>query len=386
MLDAYSFDCPKCGASLAPQGESAQVRCEYCGKIVVVPDDLRAHPPAPLRAANTADLSAIANERAPRVGETERPQKRSGPFSSIGSTLMVILFIGLCIGLGALTDSDVQKSIAAVVAPTATPLPVNRPLDAILPREMQYAGLVFSIKQAAISNQDPAATDNTRKYRSDRAYATVDLVIKSAVNTKSVYLDPNVLRLQLGDGKQYQPSAGWHTNYDPQSTIQTKLEFAVPIDATWKGAQLILTEPKKEPAVLALDGNVAAPRYPIIVKNAGQATVAQITYLVASASLDLDSNGARAETGKRFATFSLHITNRSPAAGGEDILPNNFRLIVDGDSIAPLDAPIELLNPSSSLDTNVIFVIPANYGKLELQVGYITHETAKFPIALKAGP
>lgn len=39
---AITFDCPSCGASLLPDGSEAHVVCDYCGKTVVVPPELRA--------------------------------------------------------------------------------------------------------------------------------------------------------------------------------------------------------------------------------------------------------------------------------------------------------------------------------------------------------
>ncbi len=35
------FNCPSCGAPLAPQGASKSIVCKYCGETVVVPKELR---------------------------------------------------------------------------------------------------------------------------------------------------------------------------------------------------------------------------------------------------------------------------------------------------------------------------------------------------------
>jgi tetratricopeptide (TPR) repeat protein len=69
---AQKFDCPSCGAGLGyAGGDDPVVKCSYCGGTVVVPEDLRARPPAPEAPAWTAsfpgaplaiDLSGISGK------------------------------------------------------------------------------------------------------------------------------------------------------------------------------------------------------------------------------------------------------------------------------------------------------------------------------------
>lgn len=386
MLHPYTFDCPQCGASLNPQGDAVQVQCEYCGRMVVVPEDLRPKQVEPAEPPSPAELLEQFAEMSRAQHEREAPHKR-GIRESISSTIASIVMIGailcICVVIGALEDKDVQQSIAGIIAPTSTPVPISRVLAGPLPRQVRYAGLVFTVKQAEISNRDPAAKDPTRAYRSDHAFAVLDLAINNTVATRNIFLDASVPRLQLGDAKLYKPSDGWHTNYDPQTTTQTKLVFVVPIDATWSSAQLILSQPNKEPATLALDAPGPAGINPVAVKDAGQATADQIVYRITSAALDLDNDGARADIGKRFLRFAMHLTNNSTFVGGVAISGNDFRLLVDGDSLAPVQAPIQVLNASSSLDGDVVFLIPASFNKLELQVGELGHATTKIPLSLK---
>ncbi len=40
---ANTFACPTCGAALLPNGNAPEVKCEYCGNVVVVPETLRVH-------------------------------------------------------------------------------------------------------------------------------------------------------------------------------------------------------------------------------------------------------------------------------------------------------------------------------------------------------
>jgi DNA-directed RNA polymerase subunit RPC12/RpoP len=41
MPEAISFNCPKCGSSLTPNRTAKKVKCEYCGSLVIVPEELR---------------------------------------------------------------------------------------------------------------------------------------------------------------------------------------------------------------------------------------------------------------------------------------------------------------------------------------------------------
>jgi hypothetical protein len=255
-------------------------------------------------------------------------------------------------------------------------------LAGTLPRQLRYSGLLYTFNQAEITNRDPESNDLAPQYRSDQAYAILDVTAKNTETSATVWLIDAKVRLRLADGKLYDRTDGWLKKYDAQSTQQTKLVFAVPMTATLQGAQFLLNDRDKEPALLPLDGVAPTLPYPITVKDPGQATVDQIVYKVTSATLDLDWRGERADVGKRFLFFSLHMTNNG--RGGVGIDSDHFRIIVDGEPIAPRATNNFVLQPASVMDTYTGFLIPANFGKLELQVGPIRGTTAKIPIALKA--
>jgi DNA-directed RNA polymerase subunit RPC12/RpoP len=41
MAEAKSFECPKCGSALTPDGDEKEIKCAFCGSTVIVPEDLR---------------------------------------------------------------------------------------------------------------------------------------------------------------------------------------------------------------------------------------------------------------------------------------------------------------------------------------------------------
>ena len=111
MSKLSAFDCPACGASLKPEGDASQIQCAYCGKTIVVPEELRQHPQAPIMPPSLADLIQARAQAAP-----PSPKPRANPIQSLLTVLAVVVVVGICVVLGALTDSDTQKSIAALVA------------------------------------------------------------------------------------------------------------------------------------------------------------------------------------------------------------------------------------------------------------------------------
>ena len=42
MSEGQLFKCPSCGSALSPQGDAAEIKCQYCGNTVIVPEELRA--------------------------------------------------------------------------------------------------------------------------------------------------------------------------------------------------------------------------------------------------------------------------------------------------------------------------------------------------------
>ena len=58
MSDAKTFECPKCGSALEPDGDAKEIKCAFCGSTVIVPDELRNHAQSS-NAALKAQLLAV---------------------------------------------------------------------------------------------------------------------------------------------------------------------------------------------------------------------------------------------------------------------------------------------------------------------------------------
>src|SRR5512142_1094008 len=100
MQHPYTFECPQCGASLSPHGDAVQVPCQYCGSMIVVPEDLRPKHADKPEAPSTAQLvQTLAELSRTREEERERPRKPESLKSRISSTIGSIVLIGaiMCI-------------------------------------------------------------------------------------------------------------------------------------------------------------------------------------------------------------------------------------------------------------------------------------------------
>ncbi len=398
MAEEHTFECPSCGGKLATDGTQVQITCDYCGNIVIVPQDLRAKPAAPVQASIGKEqlaeafiklagaAEAVREELTPAQtpARSVRPARRGG----CGCLLPLLLLAALAlVASGLIPGVELPpqvREVLGIVSRASKQEAVDRPLQGTLPRTVRYAGLDFKVNAATVTNRTPDSTSETPRYRMDRAYAELDLLITNSLTTKAIYLGNDIARLELADGKSYPESNGWSDRFDKQASSEARLIFTVPYTATLKDAKLILQEPGKEPATLPLDGPAPEARYPVKLAGGGHATVGKVNYTVLSAMLDLDADGQRAEAGKRFLLLKMRVENTSDFAGGMALGANHFRLLVDGAPRAPDAFPNTLINAKSAVDGEVVFVLPNAAVKADLQVGEVGYEQpATIPIRLQ---
>jgi DNA-binding beta-propeller fold protein YncE len=82
------FNCPSCGASLSIEGTDIQVRCQFCGNTVIVPEELRVKPVAPPPPVYTPPVYTPPVYAPPPVYSPPTPTSRRR-----GRRLQVILII-----------------------------------------------------------------------------------------------------------------------------------------------------------------------------------------------------------------------------------------------------------------------------------------------------
>jgi len=162
----------------------------------------------------------------------------------------------------------------------------------------------------------------------------------------------------------------------------------LPHNANWPGSQLIVDEQDKEPAVLPLDGE--APTVPAPTKLAlnGDASVkepAPVNFALLDGTLDLDAFGQRTAIGKRYLKVTIRADCKDTRGGGCYVGGDTFRLVVDGQPIAPekLDPVAEAVTSQGSRDFTAAFLVSANTTNCQLEVGEVGKETARLPIEVK---
>ncbi|MDQ6786394.1 MAG: hypothetical protein M3033_06190 [Acidobacteriota bacterium] len=316
------------------------------------------------------------------VGEIKT--KSSGAASRNLPLLLLcgILWVVGCSSVGKFLPSKSSVSTNQTPdAPKATASPVERLLQLNQPRVMKYADLQFTVTKAVISRRiaDELPIDNSKPDIADITFSVVN-TLKDAVRIES-----GLWQLRLGDGSIYKQI--YSDAFEPRDTKERKISFRVPANSQWNGAQLTLDEQDKEPATLVLDGPLPPSQYPINLATSGGETTNKgdnLAYSIAKATLDLDAFGKRAALGKRYLILTVRVKDKGAGGGGGYFLPEYFRLLIDGTPTAPESASDTSLNSGGSADYTMAYVIPANIGRVELEVGKPdASELANIPIDLK---
>jgi hypothetical protein len=217
------------------------------------------------------------------------------------------------------------------------------------------------------------------------ATANITLSITNTSND-SVRIKSGLWQLKLADGAIYKEP--FDDDFAARDTQERKLTFSVPTNAAWAGAQLIVDEQDKEPAVLPLDGEAPQVPPPTQLALNGGASVnepAPVTFTLADGTLDLDAFGQRAQIGKRYLKLTIRAACKDTRGGGCYVGGDTFRIVVDGQPIAPekLDPVAEAVSSQGSRDFTAAFLVPANTTNCQLEVGEVGKETSRLPIDMK---
>jgi hypothetical protein len=270
-----------------------------------------------------------------------------------------------------------------VVNPSSKEIaPFSLPLDSDLPRGVMYASMDWSVTQATIDNTVIslfASDKRTDKYRAAR----ITLRINNPLS-RYASIDSNIMQLRLADGKMYKPDDSRPLDLPAgNEATESNLVFRVPADATWQGAALVIREAQKEPAELPLEGPAPKPAFPAALPGGAAASAQKTDYRIVEAGIDLDHRGKRIAEGKRFLAITMRVTYNGKV--NLAVSKDNFRLLIDDAPMAPIDSMMEVVDPNSSKDGEVIFEIPASATSATLQVGEAGQgETANIPLDLAA--
>lgn len=302
------------------------------------------------------------------------------------TTVIAILMLTLCVvacnRLG--RSSSGERSNGTSPATTSGP-PFERTLNLATPRALNYANLKITVTKAVISNRAP---DTTQSDDSNPATADVTLQVLNTLN-QTVRIRNGQWQLKLGNGSVYK--APFDETFEARDTQERKISFRVPLNADWPGAQLALDEQDKEPASVPLSAPLPQNQYPAKFTATGDATLKEpdtVSYSISGGEFDLDAFGQRASVGKKFLMLSVKAECKETAGGGCFVSRDSFRIIVDGQPIAPenLDPISEAITPQGAREFTAAFLVPAAATTYQLEVGEANKQTARIPFDVKGAP
>src|SRR5271157_3108669 len=281
------------------------------------------------------------------------------------------------------TDTQGAPTAQATEAPTLTtaPLqPIHLTPTITLPQSFKYADLTFNVTKAEITNQ---VSDTNPSIDPTNTYARLSIQVVN-LTALEVKIPAGHFILKLGDGTKY--SQDLIEDGLGKGSDDVSLQYIVPANETWSGAQLSLDEKGTVPGVVKLDGPQATSLYPITL-TAGQKltlkTFRPMTYTVNTAVMELDGLGVRAKIGSHYLVLGINAYCNNSV--GCYVGPEEMRLIVDGvpespETIVPDSSD---LNYQGSEDVQAAFVVPDNATKLGFEVGEVGKGTTQTPMPMK---
>lgn len=99
MAETKTFQCPNCGSPLNLQGEEAELKCPYCGSVVIVPEELRPKKAAPAVSSpmpmyNIPQYNDQVSKEISTVGKVATGIALSTMIAPIAITLVVFCIVG----------------------------------------------------------------------------------------------------------------------------------------------------------------------------------------------------------------------------------------------------------------------------------------------------
>lgn len=297
--------------------------------------------------------------------------------------------------------------------PTATPVPevVEEPVVGFDERTTVFGNVEYRVSRAVVTNQelrsyaegaDPEVEPGVR-------YLVVDVMATNTLGSTQVGLDDDQVGLVVDDTRLPLERGFLSdiTSFVPASaSVDGFLAFALRADDDPSAATLVFGAPPDRLAALPLAGPVPEVGYPINPAVEGGATGVGPTNggtLVfgledALVAIDLpheqvtSPTGRRADEGEVF--LRLHVRVEKTEGRGNDLLNDGFRLLVDGDPIAPFDvaeAPggsngTATATPGAVVDAWVLFLVPTDATELGLQVGGFDQDPGVIPLAIDLVP
>jgi hypothetical protein len=245
--------------------------------------------------------------------------------------------------------------------------PFTKPFTGLVSQDVPWAGASVKIVGARIERgSDPKAVS------ASDVYAELDVAITNNAPSEWDVSDRNTWDLMLATGDRIRSENAVGVLISPTDTAKTTLRYLVTESTTLAGAFLELNGDQRgdvEPERIPLDTKWLR-KYPLEISSlAGMKVAAQtignssLELLIRHAAVDLNDVTGRAPVGDRF----VHLDMRGTAgAQWETIVNNDFRIVVDGASYAPVNDVNANPQAHASVDFEVLFTVPAATTKFDI--------------------
>lgn len=301
-------------------------------------------------------------------------------------------------------EASPEASPTPTPTPSPTPQVVTTEVDLDLPRTVVYANVAVTVVRLAVSNATPATWLDPEPEPGEATHAYAELVLEPELNDPGDAFEVERFTLELSDGT---PVVGEDVAFTsvarPEPGVATSFHVAFPLpeDATVDDGSLVVSEPGRVPARLALSGPPIDDGYPLALTVEGSGTAsfaggcdnAVGTFEVTGAEVDLDAGAdhlgdalepnrsKRAPEGERWLRVGVEVVAQQGTCGGTIVGHDAFRLLVDGLPTAPLNRANVLLDDGAGTALVWGWSFPVD-ATLVLQVGRSDGDTVDVPIRL----
>jgi len=329
----------------------------------------------------------------PSAGAADRPP--DGPTPGVIAT-----------ATASAAPSEPAPAAARLGDPSAEPVATALLPDAgVLPRSVAYGILSWTVTDAAITTQDPAAfAAGSDGPSTPRTSLIVDFEIRNDSPHVGFVTTTSRLVAELADGTIVEGKDLGRPSAAPESTVESRYAFEVPAETTFDDVTLRFEDPGREPSLdLPLSG--AAPDV-----ETDLTTRIALTKAVGIPGIDMrwtvDTlltgrdwplpigfkggtrvSGARAETGHQWVGIVARVdVGHCDCKGGVLDQAGSARLVVDGSPFTAeaADSSEAIMNASTFSDVMLVFDIPAEATHAVLQVGPLEEpdQQAAFDLAI----
>lgn len=300
--------------------------------------------------------------------------------------------------------------------PTPTPVPVvvEEPVAGFSERTVIFANVEYTATRAVVTNQElrsyaegtePAVDEGAR-------YLVIDVSATNLLGNTQIGLGDEAVGLLVGDTR-LPLEQGFLTDItsfvQPNSTATGFLAFALAETDDPAATTVVFGAAPDRLAPMPLTAEVPDLGYPLITPlgsaeaeaaGVGPTNGGTLVFRLQESLVSIDlphervtsPTGQRADDGQVFVR--LHVRVEKTEGRGNDLLNDAFRLLVDGEPVAPFDVAETATGsngsatamPGAVVDAWVLFVAPTDAATLALQVGAFDDDPGVIPLELALVP